>query len=390
MGYQSGERRGNLPDAVAGRFGQTTGIACRPHLLVRSIAGVPPRQGTSRVRSFIYDPHDRRLLTSKRAVDILNLFIVNHGRIERFREGTTLRQIGILFQSHLEEATRLADALDERARLLGKKVWRRSSWDEGLAEQDVSETDLIISVGGDGTLLRVTRVAAPWGIPILGVNAGRLGFLTEIEGAEALTALPEIIEGRGWMEERTMLLVQKDGAPYYAMNEAVLSRGAPARVVQVTVRVDDSLLTTFRGDGLIVATATGSTGYNLAAGGPVLPPEAPYMIVKPVSSHPVSGAPLLIDPSVHLHITVRTDHGAALSIDGQDDYKVADGDEITVRRSPYQACFLHLRPPGYFYEMLQGMLSGTRRHPDLPDQRDDDGGFFADRHLPGEPQEARR
>jgi NAD+ kinase len=292
-----------------------------------------------------------------------------------------LRQIGILYQSHLEQATSLAEALAERAGLLGKNVWRRSSWDEDLADQDVSETELIVSVGGDGTLLRVTRVAAPWGIPILGVNAGRLGFLTEIEGPEALTALPEIIEGRGWMEERTMLLVQRDGVPHYAMNEAVVSRGAPARVIQVSVRVNGEVLTDFRGDGLIVATATGSTGYNLSAGGPVLPPEAPYMIVKPVSSHPVSEAPLLIDPSSHLHITVRTDHGAVLSIDGQDDYGIADGDEITVRRSPYQARFLHLRPPGYFFGMLQEMLAGTRRHPDLPG----DGGERIDRIPEGRP-----
>jgi NAD+ kinase len=309
----------------------------------------------------------------------------------RTREGTQLRQIGILYQSHIEQASRLAEAIEERALLLGKGVWRRSSWDENLGEQDVSETDLIVSVGGDGTLLRVTRVAAPWGIPILGVNAGRLGFLTEIEGENALSALPEVFEGRGWMEERTMLLVQKDGAPYYAMNEAVLSRGAPARVVQVSVRVGSSILTTFRGDGLIVATATGSTGYNLAAGGPVLPPEAPYMIVKPISPHPTSEAALLIDPAAHLHITVRTDHAAALSIDGQDDYGLADGDEITVRRSPYQARFLHLRPPGYFYEILQKMLAGTRRHPDLPEEESRIDGATEERDLiSGELEEARQ
>ena len=115
------------------------------------------------------------------------------------------------------------------------------------------------------------------------------------------------------------------------------------------------------------------------------------MIVKPVSPHPASEAPLLVDPSAHLHITVRTDHGAALSIDGQEDYEVADGDEITVRRSPYQARFLHLRPPGYFYEMLQELLAGTRRHPDLADEESTIDDVVADRQpLSGEPQEARR
>ena len=290
-----------------------------------------------------------------------------------------MKQIGILYQSHIAQATRLAEALADRARLMGKDVWLRSSWDDSLGEQDVSGTDVIFSVGGDGTLLRVTRVAALWGIPILGVNAGRLGFLTEIEGDDALRALPEVLEGRGWVEERTMLLVQKDGTPHYAMNEVVISRGAPARVVQINVRLDADTLNSFRGDGILISTATGSTGYNLAAGGPVLPPAAPYLILKPLSPHPLPEVPLLIDPSAHLRITVRTDHGAALSIDGQEDFTVDDGDEIVVRRSPYQARFLHLRPPGYFYPMLRDLLNMSRRHPDLPDP---DGDVRIGRYTP--------
>lgn len=279
-----------------------------------------------------------------------------------------LRQIGILYQSHLALATELVERLTERAQHLRLSVWRRSSWDNGLEQVDVSGTDLIVSVGGDGTLLRVARVAAPWGIPILGINAGRLGFLTEVEGAKALEVLPAIKEGQGWVEERTMLLVQSDGNRWYAMNDAVVSRGAPARVVQINLQVDGGLLTSFRGDGALVSTATGSTAYNLAAGGPVLPPTAPYLIFKPLSPHPVSEASLVLDPSSIIQIGVRTDHGATLSIDGQEDALVKDGGEVIVRRSPYQARFLRLRPPGYFYGMLRDLLSGARRHPDLLDQ----------------------
>lgn len=277
-----------------------------------------------------------------------------------------MKQIGILYQSHLDQATDLAERLAARARDLGQDVWLRSSWEEGLEKVDVSGTDLIISVGGDGTLLRVTRVAAPWSIPILGVNAGRLGFLTEMEAATALDQLPQVLDGKGWVEDRTMLLVQKDGEGWYAMNEVVVSRSGPVRTVQANVSVDETPLIAFRGDGLLISTATGSTAYNLAAGGPVLPPTASYLIVKAISAHPVSEAPLLVEPASLIHVRIKTDHGAIMSIDGQIDHPVADGDEITVRRSPYQARFLHMRPPGYFYGMLHDLLSGARRHPDLP------------------------
>lgn len=278
-----------------------------------------------------------------------------------------LRQIGILYQSHLALATELSERLAEQARRLRLGVWRRSSWEENLEQVDVSGTGLIVSIGGDGTLLRVARVAAPWGIPILGVNAGRLGFLAEIEGEAALDALPAILESRGWVEERTMLLVEHKGSRWYAINEAVVSRAGPARVVQITLRVDGTLLTSFRGDGILLSTATGSTAYNLAAGGPVFPPTAPYIIAKALSPHPVSEAAIVLEPSALIEVAVRTEHGAVLSIDGQEDTPVANGDAITVRRSPYQARFLRLRPPGYFYEMLRDLLSGARKHPDILD-----------------------
>jgi NAD+ kinase len=278
-----------------------------------------------------------------------------------------VKQVGILYQSHLGQATALAEKIAQQIKKLGRSVWLRSSWEDGLEKVDVSGTDLVISVGGDGTLLRVTRLASLWGIPILGINAGRLGFLTEMEAANVLDLLPDVLDGRGWVEDRTMLLVQRDGAAYYAMNEVVISRGGPARTVQANVSVDGTLLTAFRGDGVLISTATGSTAYNLAAGGPILPPTAPNLIIKPLNPHPVSEAAIIVDPAALVHVTVRTDHVATLTIDGQVDLEMADYGEVTVRRSPYQARFLHLRPPGYFYPMLRDLLLGSRRHPDLPD-----------------------
>ena len=278
-----------------------------------------------------------------------------------------MQRVGILHQSHIPQAVVTAEALAARAKELGRAVWLRSSWDDGLAQLDVSDTGLIICVGGDGTLLRVTRVAAPSGVPILGVNAGRLGFLTEVDASDALDVLPHALAGEGWTEERVMLAVEYGEMTAYALNDAIISRGSPARTVQTNVSVNGTELLAVRGDGIIVASATGSTAYNLAAGGPVLPPATQELVLNPVSAHPAAESAVLLEPAVVVSIRVKTDHGAFLSLDGQEDYPVSDGAEIIIRESPHRARFLRFRPPGYFYASLSDLLHRRRRHPDLPD-----------------------
>lgn len=277
-----------------------------------------------------------------------------------------MKRVGILYQTRTAEPETVASMLADQARALGHDVWLQSSWDDGI-DQINRGTDLIVSVGGDGTLLRVARVVAPSGIPILGVNAGRLGFLTEIDASTSSELLPRALDGEGRIEERTMLTVDHDGATSYALNDAIISRGGPARTVQVGVTVNGVELLAFRGDGVIIATATGSTAYNLAAGGPVLPPTTAELVINPVSAHPASESPVLIEPDAEIVIRIRTDHGAVLSLDGQDDFAVSDDAIVTVRRSPYHARFLRFRDSGYFYRSLSDMLNRRRRHPDLPD-----------------------
>ena len=275
-----------------------------------------------------------------------------------------MQRVGILYQTRTPEPEAVAVMLADRIRKLGHDVWQQSSWDDGIADGD---TGLIISVGGDGTLLRVARVVAPSGIPILGVNAGRLGFLTEVDSLDAPDLLPRALNGEGRIEERTMLAVDYNGATLYALNDAIISRGGPARTVQANVSVNGVELLAFRGDGVVVATATGSTAYNLAAGGPVLPPTTAELIINPVSAHPAAESPILVEPDAEIALRIKTDHGAVLSLDGQDDFDVHDGAAITVRRSPYHARLLRFRDPGYFYRSLGDLLNRRRRHPDLPD-----------------------
>lgn len=277
-----------------------------------------------------------------------------------------MKRVGILYQTRTAEPETVASTLADQIRALGRDVWLQSSWDDGI-DLINGDTDLIISVGGDGTLLRVARLVAPSGIPILGVNAGRLGFLTEVDANGASELLPRALDGDGRIEERTMLAVDHDGATSYALNDAIISRGGPARTVQVGVTVNGVELLAFRGDGVIVATATGSTAYNLAAGGPVLPPTTAELIINPVSAHPASESPVLVQPDAEIVIRIRTDHGAILSLDGQDDFDVSDDAVITVSRSPHHARLLRFRDSGYFYRSLSDLLNRRRRHPDLPD-----------------------
>ena len=277
-----------------------------------------------------------------------------------------MKRVGILYQTRTPEPETVAVALADQARALGRDVWLQSSWDDGV-DQINGDTDLIISVGGDGTLLRVARLVAPSGIPILGVNAGRLGFLTEIDASDASDLLPRALNGEGRIEERTMLAVEHDDGSSYALNDAIISRAGPARTVQVGIDVNGAEFLAFRGDGVVVATATGSTAYNLSAGGPVLPPTTAELIINPVSAHPASEAPVLVEPDAEIIIRIRTDHGAVLSLDGQDDFDVQDEAVITVRRSPYHARLLRFSDAGYFYRNLSDLLNRRRRHPDLPD-----------------------
>lgn len=268
-----------------------------------------------------------------------------------------MQRVVIIHQSRLPQASRVAQELGQVIRSRGGEATVHSSWEELFAGVDLGATDLVIGVGGDGTLLRIARTVASWDIPILGVNMGRLGFITELEAEEAAAKLPLFLEGRGWVEERTMLEVRVGPFLGHALNEAVVSRAGPARIVHVTVRVEGAEVTSFRGDGVLVATATGSTGYALSTGGPILEPEARAIMVKPISPHLALNTALLVERDCEIAIQVGTDHGAVLSLDGQEDEPLADGAVVTVQRSPHSARFLRLRDHDYFYALAAGLLS---------------------------------
>ena len=275
-------------------------------------------------------------------------------------------KIGLIYKYGQEDALELASALVERLDLQDR-AWMCSTSEVSPDMAVARDTDLVITVGGDGTIIRAATVTVPQGIPILGVNTGRLGFMTELEADEALGSVPQYLEGTARVEERHMLRVQvarvgssgeaKDAnGVYHALNDAVVGRGATSRVVQIRAVIDGAHLTDFRADALIVSTATGSTGYNLAVGGPILAPEAGEIILKSVAPH-VGMAPALVLPgSLEVELRVNTDHQAMLSVDGFQDTELLEGDGVLVQQSHLKALFLRAHPATHYYETLTRRL----------------------------------
>jgi len=276
---------------------------------------------------------------------------------------------GLLFHPKVEAsrelAVRLAEALAER----GGSAELVSSWDEAEVAGRLEGLDWVVALGGDGTVLRTARLAARHGVPVIGVNFGRLGYLAEIPPAEALARLPDVLDGAGTLEERLMLRStarsggsQGNGArilgPLDAVNEVFVGRGRVARAVRLETSVDRVPLIRLTADGLIVATSTGSTAYSLSAGGPVVSPEVDVILLTPVAPHPTPVRTIILPGSAVVDITVHTDQEAIYAVDGQTHHDLADGDTVRVQAAPYRFRLLRLGPAEAYYRALVGRLGG--------------------------------
>ena len=221
--------------------------------------------------------------------------------------------------------------------------------------------DLFITVGGDGTMLRASHLCAPVGLPILGINMGRLGFLMQVDGQEWHPALEQLLKGDFWIESRMMLRAEhlRSGdslGSWHALNEAVVCRGAAVRPVWLSASADGHLLTTYVADGLIAATATGSTAYALAAGGPILPPELRNILLVPIAPHLSVDRAVVLSEGASVSILIREGE-AVLSVDGQIPVGLAGNDVVDVRAGDYAATFVRFGDPGYFYRNLTAHMN---------------------------------
>ena len=213
-------------------------------------------------------------------------------------------------------------------------------WDD--AEASAPAADLALVVGGDGSILRVSRRLAPSGIPCMGVNTGRLGFLASFQKENVAEALPEILAGGGRRVERMMLAVRiekhtGDYEDYSALNDVLLSHGARHRMIGAVLDVDGQSVATFHGDGALVATPTGSTGHNLAADGPILEARLEAMVVTPVCPHALSNRSIVIDGGAKVRLRLAShEHEATCIIDGQVQVPLVQGDIVRIERSEHR------------------------------------------------------
>ncbi len=271
-----------------------------------------------------------------------------------------INRIGILYHPMIGAASTLAGELEGLLTGRGVSVWVCSAWEGKTAKSRLDTTDLILTIGGDGTILRAVGVIVPGLVPIAGINLGRLGFMTELSASEAVDRLPALLAGEGWIDERAMLEAQFSGQVFHALNDVVVARGRLARAVYVETIVDDEPLAAYRADGVVVATATGSTGYSLAAGGPIMHPQSKEFVLLPVAPHLSLPYPLVLPPQATVELRVTTSHEATLSIDGHINLPLSSGDSVTVRQSPHKARFLRIHPRA-FYGSLEQRLKGKRQ-----------------------------
>lgn len=278
-----------------------------------------------------------------------------------------MKNVGIIYNNRIPEALDLSMAILHELDLPEGSWYSPAENLESLAPR-ADATDLVITVGGDGTILRAVRFTGPANIPIVGINMGRLGFMTELTVDEAMPRLPGYLDGSYRLDERNMLQakVTRGGStitegPYHALNDFVVARGAASRVVSIAGTIDGAQVSTFRADGLILSTATGSTGYNLAVGGPILDPESEALVLKTVAAHMGLTAALVLRSGAEVSLRLEGYQGAVLSVDGYEDFDLQPGDRVDLSQSPYKASFLRANPPSYFFGTLTRRLGFSIR-----------------------------
>jgi NAD+ kinase len=256
-------------------------------------------------------------------------------------------------------AQKVAESLAEH----GVDIWVRTAWDAARVGSLVRGSDLVIAIGGDGAMLRAARVCAPENVPVLGINTGRLGFLTEISPENWPRGLDALLSGKYWIEQRMIIQceVRRSGnilAQSEALNDIVISRGAIAKSVQLETYIDGGWATTYHCDGLIVATPTGSTAYALAAGGPILPPELSNILVVPVAPHLSMDRPMVLaqGATVEVIIDPHTATEVILTVDGELLASLESSDQVVIQVSDSTSRFVRLRDRNYFYRSLLDRL----------------------------------
>lgn len=278
-----------------------------------------------------------------------------------------MKTIAIFYQGRKQVTSGFAAQIAPNLQTKGYEVRIIDIQDEGPAcDPELVGCDLVLVLGGDGTIVHAARLCACLDIPIVGVDFGRVGFLTELAPEAVATDLAHYLDGDAsvWIDKRAMLqaVLEQDGKreEFLALNDIVIARGTWPRVVQVRVWVDNDYYNTSYADGIIVSTATGSTAYNMAVGGPLLHPQVESSVLTPIAPHLASDRSLILEPAATVKLQIFTGvQQGVFSADGQLNREIQDGAIVTVKKSPYMTRFLRRRPPTYFYQIIKTKLQET-------------------------------
>jgi NAD+ kinase len=282
------------------------------------------------------------------------------------------RSVGIIYKHHFEPAKEEASKLNQWLNQRGVKVFSeemsaRAAMNACFEEPSLvpKEVQFVIVLGGDGTLLGAARRVARYGVPILGVNLGGLGFLTEIPLRKLYSAVELMLDGRLEVETRLMLeaVVLRDGREtcrFLILNDVVINKGALARIIDLDVFINGQFLTTFRADGLIVSTPTGSTAYNLSAGGPILYPTLSSFILTPICPFTLTNRPILLPESHAVSITLgrRSEETVSLTFDGQVGFDLTHRDKLLIQKAEEKLKLIKSPDQSYFEILREKLMWG--------------------------------
>lgn len=273
------------------------------------------------------------------------------------------KRVAVMAYLGSDDALAVAVAIEDFLLQAGLSSIARGTFHDLTLEERVraGEFDVLIALGGDGTVLRAGYLCADAGVPILGINLGRFGFLTETPRGDWREALAALMAGHYRIEERLALNAEhhrndKILNRSFVVNDVVIARGQFVRPIRVEARVDGYTLTTYVADGVIASTPTGSTAYALAAGGPIMPPELRNILLIPVAAHLTMDRAIILSEGASVELTAYTDHEAVMSVDGRPPIPLIDGDRVVVNASDRVVRFVRFQDPGYFYHNITAYM----------------------------------
>lgn len=274
-------------------------------------------------------------------------------------------RIGLILHSRRNDTMMYAGRVVRYLRQRNVSVCAEDEFAADLEVQPFSQVDradVIVSLGGDGTLLRGVTYALDWKSSLLGINMGRVGFLTEAEPGEIEAVLGQVIEGEYEIDERAVLHVESGDEHWHALNDVVLSRGGRARLTTINTWVDGELSGRYVADGVVVATPTGSTGYSLSAGGPIVSPKVDCMVITPICAHTLQHRPTVVPGGAFIIMELLPEdiQTASLQVDGQSCRELMGGMQVTIRKDSRPLRLIRIKPQNFFQLVRDKLTEWTR------------------------------